>query len=76
MSEQPAPKIEQPGLEKLKQLLKSRKLWAALIGLGLIVFRAYEPDFPIDDEGLTKIILVLIAYIGGTALEDGLRAKA
>ena len=52
-------------------LLKSRKFWAAVVGLGLVIFRAYQPNFPIDDDQLTKIILVLIAYILGTALEDG-----
>ena len=51
-------------------LIKSRKFWAAVVGLGLVIFRAYQPDFPIDDEQLGKIILILIAYILGTALED------
>ncbi len=57
-------------------LLKSRKFWAAVVGLGLVIFRAYQPAFPIDDEQLSKIILVLIAYIIGTAFEDGAAAYA
>jgi hypothetical protein len=57
-------------------LLKSRKFWAAIVGLGLVIFRAYQPAFPIDDDQLSKIILVLIAYIIGTAFEDGAAAYA
>ena len=45
---------EQTGLDKLKQLLKSRKLWAALVGVGLVVLRAYDPNFPLEDEDLTE----------------------
>jgi hypothetical protein len=57
-------------------LLKSRKFWAAVVGLALVIFRAYQPDFPIDDEQLSKIVLILIAYIVGTAFEDGAAAYA
>ncbi len=68
--EQPQPQL--PALPaKWIFLLKSRKFWAALVGLGLIIFRAYDPDFPINDDQLTKAILLLIAYIIGTAFEDG-----
>jgi hypothetical protein len=70
--------IPQPGAipSKWILLLKSRKFWAAVVGLGLVIFRAYQPGFPIDDEQLSKIILVLIAYIIGTAFEDGAAAYA
>ena len=60
-------------MEKFKQLLGSRKFWAALIGLGLIIVKAWDPEFPLAEEQLTGIVWVLVAYITGTALEDGLR---
>jgi len=70
-------KIGLPAIpSKWMLLLKSRKFWAAVVGLGLVIFRAYQPNFPIDDDQLTKIILVLIAYILGTALEDGVSVAA
>ena len=59
-------------MSKLKQLLASRKFWAALIGLALIIIKTWQPDFPLDAEQLTAIIYVLVAYILGTGIEDGL----
>ena len=55
---------------KLKTLLSSRKFWAALIGLALIILKTYSPGFPISESELTNLIYVLIAYILGTAIED------
>ncbi len=51
-------------------LLESRKFWAAVVGLALVVFRGFYPDFPVSDELITKALLVVIAYIVSTALED------
>ncbi len=59
---------------KLELLLKSRKFWAALVGLGLVVTKAYDPNFPLGEEQLTNLVYVLVAYIVGTSLEDGFRA--
>ena len=76
MEEQPiikttevATQPQTPG-EKLKQLLSSRKFWAALIGLALIIVKQYRPDFPLAEDQLTGIIAVLVAYILGVAVED------
>jgi len=59
-------------MSKFMQLIRSRKFWAALIGLVLVVVKGFEPDFPIGEEELTSIIYVLVAYILGTGIEDGL----
>jgi hypothetical protein len=59
-------------MSKLKQLFGSRKFWAALIGLALVIVKVYQPDFPLDAEQLTAIVWVLVAYILGTGIEDGL----
>jgi hypothetical protein len=59
-------------MEKIKLLLGSRKFWAALIGLALIIIKAFRPDFPLAEEQLTAVVYVLVAYILGTGIEDGL----
>ena len=59
-------------MEKFKLLIASRKFWAALIGLVLVIIKAYEPDFPLDGDQLTGVITVIVAYILGTGIEDGL----
>ena len=59
-------------MSKLKQLLGSRKFWAALIGLMLIILKVWKPDFPLDESQLTSVVYVLVAYILGTGIEDGL----
>jgi len=59
-------------MSKSKQLLTSRKFWAAVVGLVLVVVKAWQPDFPVEEEQLTSVIYVLVAYILGTGIEDGL----
>lgn len=61
-------------MQKLTQMLKSRKFWAALVGLALVVVKAYQPDFPLAEEQVTNLVYVIVAYILGVALEDGLTA--
>ena len=63
-------------MEKLKLLLTSRKFWAALIGLVLIVVKAYRPDFPLQNDQLTAIVVVLVGYIMGTAIQDSQIAQS
>ena len=59
-------------MTKFKHLLTSRKFWAALIGLALVIVKAWQPDFPLEEEQFTSVIYVLVAYILGTGIEDGL----
>ena len=61
-------------MDKLKLLLSSRKFWAAVVGLVFMILKAWRPDFPLDADQLAGIIAILVTYILGTALEDGLRA--
>ena len=56
-------------------VFKSRKFWAALAALILAIVQAYVPDFPLDDAQFQQLVFVLAAYIIGTGLEDGLKAK-
>ncbi len=62
-------------MTKLHYLLTSRKFWAAVVGLALVIIRAYSPQFPLQEDELTRILAVLVAYILGTAVEDGLGAR-
>ena len=59
-------------MDKFKQLLSSRKFWAALVGIVMVVVYAYVPDFPIGEDQILCLVLVILSYILGTALEDGL----
>lgn len=63
-------------MEKFRQLLGSRKFWAALIGLALVIIKVWQPNFPLVEEQLTAVVYVLVAYILGTGIEDGLSRKA
>ncbi len=57
-------------MSKLKLLVSSRKFWAALTGLLLVIIKAYRPDFPLSEEQLVGVVGVLVAYILGVAVED------
>ena len=59
-------------MDKFKVLLGSRKFWATLIGLIMTVVLAYVPDFPIPEDQILGIVLLIVSYVLGTALEDGL----
>lgn len=59
-------------MQKLKQLAGSRKFWAAFFGLVLVITKTFKPDFPLQEEQLTAVVYVLVAYILGTGIEDGL----
>ncbi len=63
-------------MQKLIELMSSRKFWAALVGLAVIILKAYRPDFPISEEEITNLVAVLAAYILGTAISsaaDGIK---
>lgn len=57
-------------MDKLLQLIQSRKFWAAVAGL-LVMF--FGDRAGVDAVALGGAIATIIAYILGTALEDGLR---
>ena len=59
-------------MDKLLSILKSRKFWAAVVGVLMVFLAEFIPDFPLDAEQVTNVIYVLVAFILGTALEDGL----
>lgn len=56
-------------MDKFLALLKSRKFWAAVVGL-VVAFVGVRAD--VDAAALTSAVLVIVTYILGTALEDGL----
>ena len=56
--------------------IKSRKFWALIAGAAVIIVRTYVPNLPIDDAKLSELVLLFVAYILGTGLEDiGLKLK-
>ena len=59
-------------MSKFKQLFTSRKFWAALVGLAMVILTYYVPDFPIAEDQVLALVLVIVSYILGTALEDSL----
>lgn len=62
-------------MDKWKTLLSSRKFWATLVGLVFMIIKVVKPDFPLDGDQLAGILALLVSYILGTALEDGLSAN-
>ena len=59
-------------MDKWKQLLSSRKFRASVVGLVLMIVRMWKPDFPLDEGQTAGMIVILVTYILGTAIEDGL----
>jgi hypothetical protein len=59
------------GADKLALLLRSRKFWAAVVAITLVILGARAG---IDQAELTAAVVTIVGYILGTALEDGLSA--
>ena len=62
-------------MSKFKLLLSSRKFWAALVGLVMLIVTHYVPDFPLPEEQVLGIVWLIVSYILGVALEDGLSRR-
>ena len=56
-------------------LLRSRKFWAAVVGMVYSMVYLVWPDFPIPEESVIGVVGTVISYILGVALEDGLSKK-
>ena len=57
---------------KFVELLKSRKFWAALVGL-LVVFLGERGG--LTPQQITDAMIVLITFIGGVAVENVAKSR-
>ena len=62
-------------MSKFLLLLKSRKFWAAVVGLVMLFVVEYVPDFPFEPAEVEQFVWIIVSYILGTALEDGLSRR-
>ncbi len=56
---------------KLVELLKSRKFWAAVIGL-VVVFAGDRAG--VGSQQLTEAVVLIVTYILGTAVESRIKS--
>lgn len=62
-------------MDKFKLLLRSRKFWAALVGLTMVLVAQFVPDFPFGEAQVEEFVWIVVSYIFGVALEDGLSRR-
>lgn len=61
----------------MPSFFQSRKLWAAIVGLILVIVNALLNGEQIDPDAVTNAIMgIVAAYMAATAWEDGQKAKA
>lgn len=61
---------------KFVRVLQSRKFWAAVVGLVLILLSTWGQDPYPTDAVVTAIMGVVGAYVASVAYEDGKQAEA
>jgi hypothetical protein len=54
----------------LASLIRSRKFWSAIVGFGFVLLKAYKPDFPLTEDQILEVVLVLASYMVGVGLTD------
>ena len=57
-------------MEKLLGLFKSRKFWAAVVGVVFVFISEFVPEFPLDQEQVLNVVMLFVAYILGVAIDD------
>lgn len=60
----------------MQALLKSRKFWAAIVGVVGVVLAQYGVPEERVNEVTLAIVTLITAVIGGTAWEDAAQKKA
>jgi len=61
---------------KLMYLLTSRKFWAAVVAIVVILLEMFYSKFPFTEDQIFSFVTVIVAYILGTAIEDAGRSLA
>ena len=55
----------------MKELLTSRKFWALVIALAVLLVGLLYPGFQLDEEQTIGLVIVAAAYILGVAVDPG-----
>lgn len=55
----------------MDNLFVSRKFWAALIAIIIIVAQSVVPDFKLDESQLVDLMIIVSAYIIGVGIDPG-----
>lgn len=55
----------------MKDLFISRKFWALVFGLVVVVIAAFSPNFSIDPETAAAFAVIVVSYVLGVAVDPG-----
>jgi uncharacterized membrane protein len=55
----------------MKDLLTSRRFWAAITGLAVLVVGQFRPGFDLDQERASALLVVILSYLLGLAVDPG-----
>jgi len=55
----------------LKNLLTSRKFWALILGIAVLIIAQFMPNFQLDTEAGAALAVVVSSYIVGVAVDPG-----
>jgi len=55
----------------MKDILTSRKFWATLITLIVIVITSISPGFELDADQAAAFMIVIVSYVIGVAVDPG-----
>ena len=56
----------------MKDLIMSRKFWAAILMLAMVVIGTFVPGFTLNTEEASGMLIIVVTYILGVAVDPGL----
>ena len=55
----------------MKDLLISRKFWASVTALVVLIVGQFRPGFDLDQERAAALLVVMVSYLFGVAVDPG-----
>lgn len=54
----------------MKNLLRRKEFWAALVAMIMVILKAFVPGFPLSESQVLELVLAIVGLIIGISFSD------